>query len=179
MKLRELTAADASAAATIEADLFADETPWSRDVFLVQFAHPYTFYVGAFEDSGDEDDDAEGEQLVGYAGLAKLGPADDPEFEVYTVAVAREHQGKGLGRVLMDQLTNAADMYDGQMFLEVRTDNEAALGLYERYGFNKIGVRKGYYQPAGADAYTMMRPSISEREACDGGEGPFERSSRQ
>ena len=47
MFLRELKKADASAVAAIEADLFADESPWSRDVFLVQFAHPHTFYVGA------------------------------------------------------------------------------------------------------------------------------------
>lgn len=153
MELRELTAADAEATAAIEAEVFAGETPWSRDVFLVEFAHPYTFYVGAFDEG----------ELVGYAGLAKLGPPADPEFEVHTIAVARGHQRKGVGRVLMDQLVNAADMYDGQMFLEVRTDNAAALALYASYGFTEIGLRKGYYQPAGADAYTMMRPSLSER----------------
>lgn len=159
MELRELTAADATATAEIEAEVFAGETPWSRDVFLVEFAHPYTFYVGAFD----------GGELVGYAGLAKLGPPHDPEFEVHTIAVARGHQRRGIGRVLMDQLVNVADMHDGQMFLEVRTDNAAALALYKSYGFTEIGVRKGYYQPAGADAYTMMRPSLSER--CERGGG--------
>lgn len=180
MELRELTVADAAATAAIEADVFAGETPWSRDVFAVQFAHPYTFYVGAFEDGGGAGDSGgEKGELVGYAGLAKLGPPEDPEFEVHTIAVAREHQGRGIGRVLMDQLVNAADMYDGQMFLEVRTDNTAALALYESYGFTQIGVRKGYYQPTGADAYTMMRPSISERggnEKIGGSNGPIERS---
>lgn len=157
MYLRELKKVDAAACAEIEADLFAGETPWSRDVFLVQFSHPHTFYVGAFDDSGEED------ELVGYAGLAKLGPRNDPEFEVHTIAVARAHQGKGIGRVLMDQLVHAADMHDGQMFLEVRTDNTAAIRLYESYGFTEIGLRKGYYQPSGADAYTMMRHSASGR----------------
>jgi len=179
MELRELTVADAAATAAIEADVFAGETPWSRDVFAVQFAHPYTFYVGAFEDGDGAGDGGEKGELVGYAGLAKLGPPEDPEFEVHTIAVAREHQGRGIGRVLMDQLVNAADMYDGQMFLEVRTDNTAALALYESYGFTQIGVRKGYYQPTGADAYTMMRPSISERggnEKTGGSNGPIERS---
>ncbi|WP_087117203.1 ribosomal protein S18-alanine N-acetyltransferase [Corynebacterium urinipleomorphum] len=167
MELRELTAADAAATAAIEADVFAGETPWSRDVFLVEFAHPYTFYVGAFDDG----------ELVGYAGLAKLGPADDPEFEVHTIAVARGHQRRGIGRVLMDQLVHAADMHDGQMFLEVRTDNTAALALYVSYGFIEIGVRKGYYQPTGADAYTMMRASLSERaerEHVDGSDAAQE-----
>lgn len=180
MELRELTVADAAATAAIEADVFAGETPWSRDVFAVQFAHPYTFYVGAFEDGGGNGDGGgDDSELIGYAGLAKLGPPEDPEFEVHTIAVARENQGRGIGRVLMDQLVNAADMYDGQMFLEVRTDNTAALALYESYGFTQIGVRKGYYQPTGADAYTMMRPSISERggnEKTGGSNGPIERS---
>lgn len=185
MKLRELTPADAAATAAIEADVFAGETPWPRDVFAVQFAHPYTFYVGAFEDGdgadgGGDDEESEDGELVGYAGLAKLGPPEDPEFEVHTIAVARGHQRRGIGRVLMDQLVNAADMHDGQMFLEVRTDNTAALALYESYGFTEIGVRKGYYQPTGADAYTMMRPSISERgggaSTGNGSNGPIERS---
>lgn len=169
VELRELTVADAAATAAIEADVFAGETPWSRDVFAVQFAHPYTFYVGAFDDEGE---------MLGYAGLAKLGPPDDPEFEVHTIAVARDHQGRGIGRVLMDQLVHAADMHDGQMFLEVRTDNTAALALYGSYGFKEIGVRKGYYQPTGADAYTMMRPSVSEQAEAGrtGGSGAEERS---
>lgn len=161
MFLRELKKADASAVAAIEADLFADESPWSRDVFLVQFAHPHTFYVGAF--AGAENAEAE---LVGYAGLAKLGPRNDPEFEVHTIAVAREHQGEGIGRVLMEQLVHVADAYDGQMFLEVRVDNTAAIRLYEQFGFTEIGLRKGYYQPSGADAYTMMRHSLSERSGA-------------
>lgn len=161
MHLRELKKSDAAAAAVIEADLFADESPWPRDVFLVQIAAPHTFYVGAFEGAGEKD--GENEELIGYAGLAKLGPRDDPEFEVHTIAVAREHQGGGIGRRLMDQLVHAADSHDGQMFLEVRTDNTAAISLYESYGFIEIGVRKGYYQPSGADAYTMMRHSLSER----------------
>ena len=57
----------------------------------------------------------------------------------------------------MDQLIAAADEYGGPVFLEVRTDNLAAIGLYESYGFTITGTRKNYYHPSGADAYTMMR----------------------
>lgn len=157
MHIRELRPADAAAAAAIEADLFVDESPWSRDVFLAELAHPYTFYVGAFAGEGDE------QVLAGYAGVARLGPREDPEFEVHTIAVAREFQGRGIGRALMDQLVHAADMYDAQIFLEVRIDNEPAIALYKSYGFAEVGVRKGYYPSTGADAYTMMRHSVSER----------------
>ncbi|AWB83422.1 ribosomal protein S18-alanine N-acetyltransferase [Corynebacterium liangguodongii] len=154
MRFRELAAGDAAALAAIEADLFAGDAPWSRDVFLAELAHPYTFYVGAFE----------ADELVGYAGLAMLGPREDPEFEVHTIGVARSHQGRGIGRALMDQLVHAADLAGGPMFLEVRTDNAAAIALYESYGFSILATRKAYYQPSGADAYSMMRHASNERD---------------
>ncbi|MCP1387806.1 ribosomal protein S18-alanine N-acetyltransferase [Corynebacterium sp. TA-R-1] len=151
---RELTPADAPATAAIELDLFADDNPWSQRAFETEFAARHTFYVGAFE----------GETLVGYAGLAMLGPREDPEFEVHTIGVDRAYQGRGLGRALMDQLVHAADLLDGPIFLEVRTDNVPAIRLYESYGFFILDTRKGYYQPSGADAYSMMRRRASENE---------------
>jgi len=45
----------------------------------------------------------------------------------------------------------------GTVFLEVRTDNEAAIGLYESLGFVNVGLRRRYYRSSGADAYTMRR----------------------
>ena len=45
------------------------------------------------------------------------------------------------------------------MFLEVRTDNDAARSLYESEGFAIVGLRRGYYRPSGADAHTMRRES--------------------
>lgn len=154
MILRELTRHDATAVAEIEAALFAGDNPWSREVFLVEIAAPHTFYVGVF----DEDD-----VLMGYAGLARLGPRHDPEFEIHTIGVSPEFQRRGVGRLLMEQLVYVADHSDAQMFLEVRTDNQPAIAMYEQFGFTQLGVRKNYYAPSGADAYTMKRGSVSER----------------
>ena len=54
-----------------------------------------------------------------------------------------------------------ADLVDfasgGVVFLEVRTDNEAAIRLYQSAGFVNVGLRKRYYRVSGADAYTMRR----------------------
>ncbi|WP_342319060.1 ribosomal protein S18-alanine N-acetyltransferase [Corynebacterium mayonis] len=154
MKIRELSSSDAVRVAEIEQVLFKGDGPWSREVFVTQFAQPYTFYVGAFDEKGT---------LLGYAGVAMLGPKSDPEFEVHTIGVDPVHQGKGVGRALLGQLVYAADLLDGPMFLEVRTDNVAAIAMYETFGFVPTGVRKNYYQPSGADAYSMMRPRKSER----------------
>jgi ribosomal-protein-alanine N-acetyltransferase len=45
----------------------------------------------------------------------------------------------------------------GTVFLEVRTDNEPAIALYESLGFVNVGLRRRYYRSSGADAYTMRR----------------------
>lgn len=153
MEIRRLNLSDATRCAELEEQLFPGDNPWSRDVFLVEFAAPHTLYLGVFD----------GDDLLAYGGMAMLGPRDDPEFEIHTIGVDPEHQRRGLGRVLMDQLMTAADGVDGQVFLEVRTDNEAAIAMYEKFGFVRLGVRRNYYQPSGADAYTMARPSRSER----------------
>ncbi|AGF71600.1 ribosomal protein S18-alanine N-acetyltransferase [Corynebacterium halotolerans] len=158
MEIRALQTRDAARCAELEQILFPGDNPWSRDIFAIEFSHPHTFYLGVFDDEGDE------EVLVAYAGMAMLGPRDDPEFEIHTIAVDPEHQRRGLGRLLMDQLMHAADSFDGQVFLEVRTDNAPAIAMYEAFGFVNQGVRRNYYQPSGADAYTMSRPSRSERE---------------
>lgn len=163
MMMRELRLGDAAHVAEIERELFAQDNPWSREVFVAEFAQPHTFYVGAFIDDPDSSDGPDGE-LVGYAGLAMLGPRDDPEFEVHTIGVAPSHQGRGIGRALMDQLVHTADLLDGPMFLEVRTDNTPAVTMYESYGFFTLAVRKNYYQPSGADAFSMMRHRASERD---------------
>lgn len=153
-ELKELRREDAARCAELEQILFPGDNPWPRDVFAVEFSHPNTFYIGAFDD----------DYLIAYAGLAMMGPADDPEFEIHTIGVDPEHQRKGLGRVLMDQMMHVADSHDGPVFLEVRTDNVPAISMYEDFGFQTLAVRKNYYRPSGADAYTMQRLRQSDRE---------------
>ena len=47
----------------------------------------------------------------------------------------------------------------GEVLLEVRADNDAAARLYALFGFDRIGVRRGYYQPGRVDAVVMrLRP---------------------
>ena len=95
------------------------------------------------------------DMLVGYAGISRLGRKPPFEYEVHTIGVDAAYQGRGIGRRMLDELLRFAD--GGVVYLEVRTDNEAALGLYDSAGFARIGLRRRYYRVSGADAYTMRR----------------------
>jgi [ribosomal protein S18]-alanine N-acetyltransferase len=93
--------------------------------------------------------------LVGYAGISRLGRKPPYEYEIHTIGVDPLCQGKGIGRAMLEALLDIAD--GAAIFLEVRTDNVAAITLYESVGFTRMGVRKRYYRISGADAYTMKR----------------------
>lgn len=95
--------------------------------------------------------------VVGYAGISRLGRTPPFEYEVHTIGVDPAYQGRGIGRRLLRELLDFAR--GGVVYLEVRTDNDAALALYRSVGFQRVGLRRRYYRVSGADAYTMRRDS--------------------
>ncbi|NLV78970.1 MAG: ribosomal protein S18-alanine N-acetyltransferase [Rhodococcus sp.] len=151
--LTALRADDADRCAELERVLFPGDDPWSADAFRSELASPHNHYVAARDEAGT---------LVGYAGLARLGTGIDPESEVHTIGVDPAVRRRGVGGMLLGELLSVADRWGGPVFLEVRTDNDAAIGLYRREGFEIVGTRKRYYQPSGADAFTMRRPDRRE-----------------
>lgn len=146
-----MTAADAPRCAELEQQLFPGDDPWSADAFLAELGARHNHYVTA----RDADD-----QLVGYAGLARLGRVSETENEVHTLAVDPAHQRAGTGRALLAELLRVSDAHGGPAFLEVRTDNHPAIALYVAHGFIVVGTRRGYYSPSGADAFTMRRSAV-------------------
>ncbi|WP_030104439.1 ribosomal protein S18-alanine N-acetyltransferase [Actinoalloteichus caeruleus] len=167
--IRRLRRIDAGRCAELERELFPGDDPWSERAFLAEMAAGHR-YVGAYAapqepaDAGEAGRaagpwrpvDTEG-PLVGYGGLAVLGRSPDLEAEVHTIAVDPAWQGRGVGTALLRSLLAHADSLRAPTFLEVRTDNDSAIRLYERHGFVRVGLRRRYYQPSGADAYTMRR----------------------
>lgn len=153
----------------IERRLFAEESPWPLAGFVAELENKRNHYI-AVRRAGGSTEDSDGAEsrageLVGYAGLTMSGPIEDPEWEVHTVAIHPDLQGRGLARPLMDALLAPVEVVGGDVFLEVREGNAPAIGLYESYGFDVTGRRKGYYQPSGADALTMRRPDPTPRAA--------------
>lgn len=140
-----LRIADADRCGELEALLFPGDDPWPATAFIREVESEHNHYVAARVDG----------QLVGYAGITRLGRKPPYEYEIHTIGVDPEHQGSGIGRELLNRILDIAS--GGVVFLEVRTDNAAAIGLYESVGFTKMGLRKRYYRVSGADAYTMRR----------------------
>ncbi|MBS1692324.1 MAG: ribosomal protein S18-alanine N-acetyltransferase [Actinobacteria bacterium] len=140
-----LTPGDAARCAELEAQLFPGDDPWPARAFIAELAAKHNHYVAA----------RDGQTVVGYAGIARLGRKAPYEYEIHTVGVDSAYQGRGIGRAMLTALLDHAA--GGVVFLEVRTDNEAAIALYESAGFVTIGVRKRYYRVSGADAFTMRR----------------------
>lgn len=121
-------------------------------------AHPWT--RGNFSDALDSGYICKVAELGGeIAGYAILMPAPD-EAHLLDIGITAEHQGKGLGGELLEQMTNLAiTLGMKRVLLEVRPSNAAALALYCKHGFRQIGLRRGYY-PARAgreDAIVMER----------------------
>ena len=140
---------DAQRCAELEAQLFPGDDPWPVTAFVRELESPHNHYAAARVDG----------EVVGYAGITRLGRRPPFEYEIHTIGVDAAHQGMGIGRALLDRLLQVAG--GGVVFLEVRTDNDAAIGLYQSAGFTKIGVRRRYYRASGADAYTMRREASS------------------
>ncbi|MEV5239921.1 ribosomal protein S18-alanine N-acetyltransferase [Streptomyces cinnamoneus] len=137
----------------LERELFPDDA-WSKGLFWSELAHArgananrrYVVAETAGEDGGAP------QRIVGYAGLAAI----DGTGDVQTIAVAKEHWSTGLGaRLLAELLTTATAFECHEVLLEVRVDNTRAQRLYERFGFEPVGVRRGYYQPGNVDALVM------------------------
>ncbi|MCT9081680.1 ribosomal protein S18-alanine N-acetyltransferase [Streptomyces fulvoviolaceus] len=144
----------------LEKALFPEDA-WSRGMFWSELAHsrgPEATRRYLVAEDGDG-------RLVGYAGLASSGDLAD----VQTIAVAREHWGTGLGARLLTELLRAATDFDcAEVLLECRIDNVRAQKLYERFGFEAIGFRRGYYQPGNVDALVMRLTTAADSGSAVG-----------
>ena len=119
-------------------------TPWSRSMFASELAKPSSVCLGAFE----------GERLVGYIINSRYVDA----WHVMNVAVDPDCRRRGIATRLLERLFELTKE-DGRRgyTLEVRVSNTAAITLYESLGFERRGLRRGYYTDNREDALIMWR----------------------
>ena len=85
------------------------------------------------------------------------------EAEILTIGVDPAARRRGWGAALVEMAAGIAQEARAlEMFLEVEADNVAALKLYEATGFERVGLRKGYYpHPDGAKDAVVMRRALN------------------
>jgi ribosomal-protein-alanine N-acetyltransferase len=135
-----MTSEDVKELAELEALCFS--VPWSEKSFFEETMNPVARYFLAKED----------EKIVGYGGIWLVSG----EGNITNIAVHPEYRKRGIASKILEALLSVSGDCE-QIFLEVRQSNTAAIGLYEKYGFKKYGIRKNYYHLPTENAILMMR----------------------
>jgi ribosomal-protein-alanine N-acetyltransferase len=132
-RIREMRQTDLPRVAAIERETY--EFPWSPGIFRDCLLAGYTSIV--VEEQGE---------VLGYAMMSVAAG----EAHLLNLCVASVSRRRGHGSQLLDfVLTRATTVGMDRLYLEVRPSNQAALALYARAGFERIGVRRGYYRASG------------------------------
>jgi [ribosomal protein S18]-alanine N-acetyltransferase len=146
LEIRQLAYADLPQVIAIERRAFP--TPWSLAMFVLELSKPSGICLTALEDG----------EIVGYLVCSRY----DTVWHLMNVAVEPSRQRQGIASALLERLFEQADRPNEQYTLEVRTSNEAAIRLYERFGFRAAGRRRAYYHDNREDALIMWR-TVEER----------------
>ena len=139
-----------------------DHAEACAEIHATAFAHPWS--AGEFAELIDDQSAIGAAALdpatLGLRGFVLSRRAAD-EAEILTIAVSPLYRKRGIGRELLrEHLQQVAFTGARKMFLEVDRDNAAAIALYAKFGFVKVGERPGYYRRAGgetANALVMRR----------------------
>ena len=142
-EIKKLTDEDLAlmpAIAALEAQCFSD--PWSERALGESLMTPsYTFFAAL-----------ENGTLVGYVGAYTVLD----EMQITNVAVSPNARRQGIGRKLIDALTEEAKINSlASVTLEVRASNLPARALYEKHGFTVVGTRKNFYTHPTEDGILM------------------------
>ena len=129
-----------SEVAELEAICFND--PWSEAALLESLEASYSHFYVYTED----------EKVMGYMGLYAVAG----EGSVTNVAVFPEYRGQGVGHALVENaIAVGKELGLEYITLEVRESNLTAQRLYEKCGFERVGVRKNFYTSPKEDAVIM------------------------
>ena len=129
MRLRRMREEDLSFILEIEAKNY--NFPWSEGIFkdCIKSIN-YSCWICEELDT-----------IVGYSIVSIAGH----EAHIMNICVDPDVQNQGVGSKLLENMIERASNKSESIFLEVRPTNVAAIALYEKRGFNEIGIRKDYY----------------------------------
>ena len=102
--------------------------------------NPFSKCLGYFENN----------EIIGFLDFSVIYE----KIEINDIYVSEEYRNLGIASKLLEYMINSIEEIDN-ITLEVRVDNEIAINLYKKFGFEIIGVRKNYYKDI--DGYLMGR----------------------
>ena len=150
-EIRRLTYADLPAVVAIERRTFP--TPWSLAMFVLELSKPAGVCLVALQDR----------EIAGYVICSR----HDTVWHLMDIAVDPQRRRRGVATALVTATLERLPGPDEQVTLEVRPSNDAAIRLYEGFGFKAAGVRRRYYQDNGEDALIMWRTPATRRGSLD------------
>ena len=120
--------------------------PWFKRSFIDELTAPCALNLVAVS----HDDTA---STMGYC----LGRVIIDECTINRLAVHPDYQRGGIASQMLKKFLHYAGLQGAHnCFIEVRAGNTAACCFYEKHGFNRIGLRNGYYQIGNEDAILMQ-----------------------
>ena len=123
----------------------AYQFPWSIGVFTDCLRVGYSCWALEFDD-----------EISGY-GIMSVAAQ---ESHILNLCIDPKQHRMGLASILLQHLLDAAVDHDAVIaYLEVRPSNLAAINLYSKAGFRRVGVRRDYYPALEGreDAFVMSR----------------------
>lgn len=117
-------------------------SPWSLEQFESDLFQENSFYLFLLE----------AERLIGFIGYSSVLD----EVDITHVVIDKDYQHRGCGKKLLKELVaRLTEQEKRRLFLEVRKSNSVAIKTYETFGFERISIRKNYYQHPKEDALIM------------------------
>lgn len=160
--LREMALADLDQVEAIDQVSFP--TPWPKQAFQYELTRNQNALCWVAEWAEP------GQQPVLVAAIVVWLILD--EAHISTLAVHPGYRQRGIAqRLLAKVLLECAQTGAAQAYLEVRANNHAAQSLYRKFGFDAVGIRKGYYQDTGEDAVLMTLASLDPGNLAELAEG--------
>ena len=146
-EIRKMAPGDLVRVVEIERACFGER--WTVAAFQNEMANPASSYFVGVDDG----------QVIGYAGYWLILE----EAHITTIGTDPKCQRRGYGeRMLVAMIEHAARAGAKWLTLEVRISNDAAIKLYEKYGFTSLGRRRAYYQDNNEDALVMWTENIEQ-----------------
>ena len=144
-KIIKTTARHIKAIHALDKQCFSD--PWSIKSLKYEITHPRSVCLVAISSN----------VILGHIIMEQVLD----EGHIFNIAVAEQARRQGIGRRLLDEvISKAKSLGIKTLTLEVRSQNQAAISLYENLGFKTCGRRKNYYHKPADDALVMKKENL-------------------